>query len=171
MKSENLQQATAAELEAEAKAKTASAGNNGGGSVPQIVASAASEPDPFNPDRLRLGQDFAGGLGVKRVLTTIPVKKPVKEWWIQVHPDESYRIQTCVLELKEDREIYLVDPELWPLLAAESTFGPRALFTGINRQGVLFVWPIRLPGHDGRIDDWNRWRWKRRSEAKAAGFV
>lgn len=28
--------------------------------------------------------------------------------------------------------------------------------TTINRQGVLFLWPIRLPGADGKIDDWSR---------------
>jgi hypothetical protein len=26
----------------------------------------------------------------------------------------------------------------------------------MNRQGVLFLWPIRLPGADGRLDDWSR---------------
>ena len=28
--------------------------------------------------------------------------------------------------------------------------------TAVNRQGVLFVWPIRLPGPDGKIDEWSR---------------
>src|SRR5262245_34601773 len=26
----------------------------------------------------------------------------------------------------------------------------------MNRQNVLFVWPVRLPGPDGKLDDWNR---------------
>lgn len=29
------------------------------------------------------------------------------------------------------------------------------LFTSINRQGVLFLWPVRLPGGDGRVNDWH----------------
>jgi hypothetical protein len=29
------------------------------------------------------------------------------------------------------------------------------LFTTINRQKVVSLWPIRLPGEDGRIDEWN----------------
>jgi len=120
------------------------------------VANTPSVPDPFDPARLRLSQDFAAGLGVKKALLTVPVRKPAKEWWFQTHPDEAYRVQTCVVELKEDREIYLVDPSLWPELASESTFGPRALFTGMTRQGVLFLWPIRLPGPDGKLDDWNQ---------------
>jgi hypothetical protein len=112
--------------------------------------------DPFDPARLRLSQDFASTVGVKKALLTVPVRKPAKEWFVQVHPNEAYRIETAVLELKEDRETYLVDPTLWGDLATESTFGPRALFTAMNRQGVLCVWPVRLPGPDGKIDDWNR---------------
>jgi len=30
------------------------------------------------------------------------------------------------------------------------------LFTTINRQGVLTLWPVRLPSEDGRHDEWNR---------------
>jgi hypothetical protein len=30
------------------------------------------------------------------------------------------------------------------------------LLTAINRQKVMFVWPIRLPGSDGKIDSWSR---------------
>ena len=29
------------------------------------------------------------------------------------------------------------------------------LFTAINRQGVIFLWPVRLPGEDGRGNAWN----------------
>ena len=119
------------------------------------VLPASNVPDPFDPARLRLSQDFALGLGVKKALLTVPVRKPSKEWWFQTHPDEAYRVQTCVVDLKEDREVYLVDPSLWPELAGESTFGPRALFTAMTRQNVLFLWPIRLPGPDGKLDAWN----------------
>ena len=123
---------------------------------PKTAIGAEPAPDPFDPARLRLSQDFAAGLGVKKALLTVPVRKPSKEWWVQTHPDESYRIQTAVLELKEDREIYLADPTLWPELATESTFSPRALFTAMTRQGVVFLWPIRLPSPDGKIDEWSR---------------
>jgi hypothetical protein len=116
----------------------------------------AAPPDPFDPARLRLSQDFASTLGVKKALLTVPVKKPAREWFVQVHPSDKYRLQTCVLELKEEREIYLIAPELWPELATEATCSPRALYTAINRQSVLFIWPIRLPGPDGKIDDWSR---------------
>ena len=58
-----------------------------------------------------------------------------------------------VLELKEDLETYLVSPDLWNELAGDLI--PKVLFTVINRQKVLSLWPIRLPGEDGRLDQWN----------------
>jgi hypothetical protein len=117
---------------------------------------ADTAPDPFDPASLRLSQDFAATLGVRKALLTVPVRKPDKSWFVRVNPDAGYRLQTAVIELKEDRETYLVEKALWPELAAESTFAPRALFTAMNRQGVLFLWPIRLPGADGKVDEWSR---------------
>jgi hypothetical protein len=117
--------------------------------------SKTATPDLFTDlSALRISQDFQATCGVKKALLTVPVRKPAKEWFIRTNA--QLRIETCVLELKEDRETYLVAPALWSELASESTFGPRALFVAMNRQNVLFVWPIRLPGSDGKIDDWNR---------------
>jgi hypothetical protein len=125
-------------------------------SIPVGSGNAQPTPDPFDISRLRLTQDFVAAAGVKKILNTLPCRKPSKEWFVQTHPDQAYRIQTCVIELREDSETYLVNPSLWPELASESTFSPRALITSINRQGVLFLWPIRLPGSDGRLDEWSR---------------
>jgi hypothetical protein len=30
------------------------------------------------------------------------------------------------------------------------------IYTALNRQGVLFLWPVRLPGDDKRRDEWSR---------------
>ena len=127
--------------------------------VPTLTTStpgAGTPPDPFDPAALRLSQDFAAQLGVQKVLLTVPVRKPDKTWFVRVHPAEEYRLQTAVIELKEERETYLVAPALWPELAGESTFSPRVLFTAVNRQGVHFIWPIRLPGPDGKVDGWSQ---------------
>ncbi len=110
--------------------------------------------DQFDISRLRLTQDFGASIGVKKLLTTVPVRKPGKQDFVRVHPDEGWRLQTAVLELKEEREIYLVDQPLWNELVGE--ISPRILFTAVSRQGVLFLWPVRLPGEDGRIDNWSR---------------
>jgi hypothetical protein len=118
--------------------------------------SAKPEADPFDLQSLRLSQDFASAVGVKPLIKMVPVKKPSKEWFVRTHPDPAYRLSTAVVELKEDRETYLVSAGLWSGLADEKTFSPRLLVTSMTRQGVPFLWPIRLPGADGKIDDWSR---------------
>lgn len=123
---------------------------------PENSKMPTSNPDPFDPASLRLTGNFAAAVGVKKLLITVPVRKPDKSWFVRTHPSDDYRLETGVIELKEDRETYLVAPALWPDLATESTFSPRALFTAINRQGVVFIWPCRMPGADGKLDEWSR---------------
>jgi hypothetical protein len=113
-------------------------------------------PNPFDPARYRLSQDAAAGLGVKKTLLSIPVRKPDKSWFVRVHADPGFRLDTVMIDLKDDRESYLVDPDLWPALATEATCSPHRLLTAINRQGIVFIWPIRLPGPDGKVYEW--WR-------------
>ena len=69
-------------------------------------------------------------------------------------PSPDWRLDTAVLHVKEDRETYLVAPALWHELTGELV--PTALLTGVSRQGVVFLWHIRLPGAEGRLDEWNR---------------
>ena len=109
--------------------------------------------NPFDPQKLRLSQNYGASAGVKKLTTTIPVRKPGKQDYVRVHPDPTYRIETAVLEIKEEQETFLVAQELWDELPGELT--PKVLFTTINRQQVTSLWPIRLPGDDGRIDTWN----------------
>ena len=93
-------------------------------------------------------------MGAKKLLMTVPVRKPTRQEFIRVHPGEDWRLQTVALEVKEERETYLVDPSLWPFLPGEIT--PKVFVTAVNRQDIVFLWPIRLPGSDGRGDQWNR---------------
>ena len=72
-------------------------------------ATPAVGPDPFDVDSLRLSQDFTASF-VKKALLTVPVRKPSREWFIRTHPEDEYRLTTAVIELKEDREVYLVSP-------------------------------------------------------------
>lgn len=107
----------------------------------------------FDPDLLRLSSDFSEKIGVKKAVLTIPVRKPNRQEFVQTHPDCSYHLSVAVIELKEERETYLIDPSIMDEVSLEVV--PKILITTINRQGVLSLWPIRLPGSDGRIDTWN----------------
>ena len=91
---------------------------------------------------------------MKKALLTVPVKKPDKQAFIRVHPDESFRLPTAILEFKEDRESYLVDPSLLSELPGEVV--PKMLFTAVTRQDVVFLWPVTLPAEDGRGMEWHR---------------
>ena len=91
--------------------------------------------DPFNPASLRLDQSFADTVGVKKLLTTVPVRKPNRQDFVRVHPDPKYRLTpAATIEVKEDREVYLLTPGMAQALPGE--FSPVTLFTTINRQGT-----------------------------------
>ncbi len=111
------------------------------------------QDDRFSIENQRLSQDFTSMAGVKKRLTQVPIRKPNRQDFVRVHPGEAYQYRTMVLELKEERETYMVAQDLWAELPGELT--AKLLAAAINRQGVVFIWPIRLPGEDGRIDSWN----------------
>jgi hypothetical protein len=124
---------------------------------PGNPAAGGATPDPFDLNALRLSNDLVSGLGVKKALMTVPVRKPDRSWFVRTHPDPNYRFATGMIELKDERgEMYLVAKSLWAELACESTFSARLLITAVNRQGMVFLWPIKLPGPDGRQDEWSR---------------
>jgi len=114
----------------------------------------AKPADPFDLTNLRLDQSFVESAGVKKLLTTVPVRKPNPQDFVRVHPNPEYQAVLAVIELKDDRELYLVLPSVARELSGE--FAMATIYTAINRQGVLFLWPVRLPAPDGRILEWHR---------------
>jgi hypothetical protein len=118
---------------------------------------AGATPDPFDPTNLRLSQSFVETAGVKKLLTTVPVRKPSPQDFVRVHPSPEYRDNFPIVELKDEREEYIVTAGLVPELNGE--FVTKTLFLAINRQGTLFFWPVRLPAPDGKMLDW--WRTSR----------
>ena len=62
-----------------------------------------------------------------------------------------------LLELKEERETYLMIPALYQQLEESERTGSytATLYLCVNRQKVPFIWPVRLPGRDGRILEWH----------------
>jgi hypothetical protein len=103
---------------------------------------------------LRLSQNFQAAIGVTKRLTTVPVRRAGPQDFFRVHPSPEYALQTMLLEFKDDNEVYLVDPSLWHVLAGELV--PKVLYVTVSRQGVVRLWPIRLPDEEGKLDDWNR---------------
>jgi hypothetical protein len=112
-------------------------------------------PNPFDPAALRLDQSFPDTVGVKKLLTTVPVRKPNRQDFVRVHPDPKYRLTpAAIIEVKEDREVYLITPNMAQVLPGE--FSTVTLYLAINRQGVPFLWPVKLPKPDGKHNEWHR---------------
>ena len=107
----------------------------------------------FDLESLRVSQDFIKDSGVKKLLTTVPVRKPNRQDFVRVHPDSSYVLDTMLLNLKEERETYLVAPTFWDEIPQELTFTRLAL--AANRQKVIFLWQLRLPDSSGKTDAWS----------------
>jgi hypothetical protein len=124
--------------------------------TPPVEETSTAAPDPFDIASLRLNPSFVETAGVKKLLTTVPVKRPSPQDFVRVHPAPEYRADFAMIDLKDDREEYLVHPTILPDLNDEVV--RKTIYTAINRQGVVFLWSVRLPASDDRRSDWTRSR-------------
>jgi len=108
----------------------------------------------FDLDSLRLKQDFSETLGIQKVLSHVPVRKPNKQNFIRVHPGKDYRMDVGVVEMKEERETFLVTPAMMSEPGIYELVVPARLVTYINRQGVVALWPLKLE-KDGKLNPWH----------------
>jgi hypothetical protein len=113
----------------------------------------AAGADDFDISKYRLPQNFCEAVALKRIITGVPVHKPNKQVFVRVHPSQDYSMQAAVLDLKDDNETYLVAPTLWAAIQSEIVY--KTIYTAIDRQGTIFLWPVKLPPPDGRLDHWN----------------
>jgi len=111
-------------------------------------------PDPFDPDTLRLSQDFASTVGVKKVLTTVRCRKPDRQEFVRVRAGAEWRVDVAVFLDHIESETYLVAAEILLELAEEVK--PVCLRLAINKQGDTFLWPLKLPRADGRSNPWHQ---------------
>ena len=118
---------------------------------PKIVDDSASS-DPYDLARLRVNPEGMEALGVKKLLTTVPVRKPNKQDFIRVRPEPQHRETLALIELRDDRETFVVDLGAVAEMQAECYLA--TLFTCVNRLGSLFLWPVKVPT-GGRVSDWH----------------
>jgi hypothetical protein len=124
--------------------------------IEPTVTEVDPAPDPFDLAKLRLSQNFNEAAGVKKLLRTVPVRKPNKQDFVRVHPDARFRENFAMIELRDDREEYLVAPGGGLIAELAGEIVNKTLYTAVNRQGVVFLWPVRLPGPDGKEMIWHR---------------
>lgn len=116
-----------------------------------VATGSTQEPSPFSS--LRLTQNFGETLGVKKVLTTVPVGRPPKDRFFRAHPLPSWVFPAWILENKATGETYLVSEEVASALGDQVR--PVELHAAIDRQNNPFLIPIPLPGPNGVRNRWH----------------
>jgi hypothetical protein len=106
---------------------------------------------PFSS--LRLSQDFGQTLGVKKVLTMVPVVKPTKDRFFRTHESPNWVYPAWILENKATGETYIVSEEVASVLGG--LVRAVELYTAIDRQNNVFFIPIPLPGPNGVRNPWH----------------
>mgnify|MGYP006865131826 CR=1 FL=1 len=109
--------------------------------------------DPFDPANFRVAGTMDDALSVKKLLTRVAVRKPTKQEFCRATTDPDFRLTGAVLEMKEDREFYLVMPDMIPAIPEDVRLVELVLC--MNRLGVPFLWPVPLPAADGRTNAWH----------------
>jgi hypothetical protein len=121
---------------------------------PKLEIVNENSNDPFDLARLRVPQKFLEQAPVKKLITTIPIKKPGRQDFIRVRSEVSYRALMAILKLEDERdELYVVDLQAVPELQSECFIA--TLFTAITSTGVTFLWPVRVPASEGRANSWH----------------
>ena len=116
-----------------------------------VTTGSTQEPSAFSS--LRLTQNFGETLGVKKVLTTVPVGRPSKDRFFRAHPLPSWVFPAWILENKAAGETYLVSEEVASALGDQVR--PVELYAAVDRQNNPFLIPIPLPGPNGVRNRWH----------------
>jgi hypothetical protein len=110
--------------------------------------------DPFDPENFRIDQSFLQQPVAKKLLVTVPVRKPHKQDFIRAHPSMDYQLPAALVNLRNEGETYLVLPDFVSALGENEHFFA-TLHLCITRQKVPFLWPVKIPPPDGRKNEWH----------------
>lgn len=137
-------------------------------STPTTVA-ATTAVDPFDPAAFAVSPQalaaLQGDICVVPQLTGISVWKPDKQAFFRVSPDPAFAITVPLLELKQERETYLVLPAIAMHLPGDCAMKELRLCQ--TRQGVLFLWPLAVID-EGEKRQRNEWHTSARQVAATA---
>ena len=115
--------------------------------APKVERQGPPGPDshvsPFNPEDIRLPQNLSETLPIKKLLVTVPVRKPSDQTWFRTHSSPDYRQTVAMLFLKDDAEHYLCSTPVAQAISTEIVLF--TLYLAITRQGTVFLFPIRVP--------------------------
>ncbi len=119
----------------------------------QTTPKQPTHPSSTDLKSLRLPANYGATLGVKKLLTKVPVGRPKKPQFFRTHTTDEMTFPAMILENEEAHESYIVVPEV----AQEINELVRAvtLYAGIDRQNNVFLIPVPMPGEDGTRNPWH----------------
>jgi hypothetical protein len=120
---------------------------------PGILAAQATKKNPFaDLAALKLSDTILSS--AKETLSKLPVQKPGKQVFYRCHPDDDMSLITAVFEDKENREFFLIAPEMRGAMQALDQLTPVKLVPAMTRQNVLLLVPAKLPSESGSSSGW-----------------
>lgn len=133
--------------------------------------------EEWDLESLRVKPSEANELGIEKIITHVQVGRPNNQEFFRVRPGEEWRLTAAVLELKEDREHFLVVPALLDQIPGTAKL--KELVCVMTRQGTLKLWPLTIPSDERRSNSWTtsalsaakhaEAKWVRMSSNMAAG--
>ena len=105
-----------------------------------------------NLDAIRLSPESMSFVGASEVLTHLPVRKPNRTDFFRVHPDPEMSFATAVYVDSEERETYLLSPDMPFDVVGEAK--PVNLTLAVTRHGNPFLWAVPFPDPLGRSNPW-----------------
>ena len=98
----------------------------------------------FDLESIRLPQHYSEQIGVKKLLTTVPVRKPNRTQFFRTRPE--YRMDVKLLKYGETDEMYVVKPEVSADVLQLAK--PYRLVLVVDRLGTAFIWPLAIPDEE-----------------------
>lgn len=102
---------------------------------------------------LRLPTSYGATMGVKKLLTSVPVRKPRRPHFFRTNPSADMAFGGMLLQQKEKEESYLVMPNVAEQIS--ELVQAVDLFAAIDRQNNLFLIPVPRPGESGVRNPWH----------------
>ena len=130
------------------------------------------ETSRWSLDELRIGQDYGEMAGGEEVIASVPVRKPGKQAFFRVRAGDEWKLDTYLFQFKsegsdtpESRAPFIVPRQMRddPRLVGQRQ--PFLLHTYIDQFSKVALWPIRLPGPDGKDNEY--WSTARRAAKRA----
>jgi hypothetical protein len=111
------------------------------------------ESTKFDIEKLVLSSNYAETGGAEKIIVRTSVRKPNRNEFFRVHPDdENFSFRCALVEDPDSRDTYVMVSGLADRYS--DLCRPVKIVTCVNRSGDPFLWPLKTPTGDRRGGAW-----------------